>query len=278
MNGDGSPIQGRGRETARWTGAEAYERYMGGWSRSVAREFLVWLDPRPGLRWLDVGCGTGALTSEILSLEPAAPSTVQGVDVSAEFIQRARATILDRRARFDATVAEELPFGDGTFDVVVSGLVLNFVPEPLAAVREMARVVSSDGVVASYVWDYAGEMQPLRHFWGAVLDVVPSAAELDEVRRFSLCRPGPLRALFADAGLRGVEVHAVDSRVTFRDFDDYWSRFLAGRGAAPAYLMSLPQAGRLTVEKSLRGRLPRNKDGSMELVTRAWAIRGQTPS
>ena len=158
MNGDGPPIQGRGRETARWTGAEAYERYMGGWSRSVAREFLVWLDPRPGLRWLDVGCGTGALTSEILSLEPAAPSTVQGVDVSAEFIQRARATILDRRARFDAAVVEELPFGDGTFDVVVSGLVLNFVPEPLAAVREMARVVSSDGVVASYVWDYAGEM------------------------------------------------------------------------------------------------------------------------
>jgi SAM-dependent methyltransferase len=251
---------------------------MGGWSRGVAREFLVWLDPRPRLRWLDVGCGTGALTSEILALEPGAPSTVHGVDASAEFIQRARATILDCRAQFDAAVAGDLPFEDGTFDIVLSALLLNFVPEPLAAVREMARVASSDGVVASYVWDYAGEMQPLRHFWDAILDAVPSAAELDEVRRFSLCRPQPLRALFADAGLQCLEVHAIDSRATFRDFDDYWSRFLAGQGAAPSYLMSLPEERRLTVEKFLRGRLPRERDGSIDLVTRAWAIRGQTPS
>jgi SAM-dependent methyltransferase len=249
---------------------------MGRWSRPVAREFLVWLDPSPRLRWLDVGCGTGALTSEILALQSAAPSAVLAVDASPAFVEHARASVPDHRVRFEAAVAEELPAEDATFDVVVSGLLLNFVRDPLAAVRQMARVARRGGVVASYVWDYAGEMQPLRHFWEAVLAVVPSAAELDEVRRFALCKPEPLRALFVDAGLEDVEVTAIERRTTFRDFEDYWSPFLAGQGAAPGYLMSLPERDRLAVEESVRRLLPRNLDGSIELVTRAWAVGGRS--
>jgi SAM-dependent methyltransferase len=272
---DERPIEPERRESARWTGAEAYERYMGGWSRGAAGGFLVWLDPSAHLCWLDVGCGTGALTSEILALEPAAPSSVCGVDASSGFVEHARASIADSRVRFETAAAEDLPFEDSAFDVVVSGLLLNFVREPSCAVREMTRVSRPGGVVGSYVWDYAGEMQPLRHFWEAVFAVVPSATELDEVRRFALCKPEPLRALFVDAGLQDVEVQAIDSRVTFRDFEDYWWPFLAGQGAAPSYLMSLAERDRLAVEHLLRDRLPRNAEGSMELLTRAWAVRGR---
>ena len=185
-----------------------------------------------------------------------------GRDPSAAFVEYARASIGDARARFETGAAEELPFEDGTFDVVVSGLVLNFVPDPAAAVREMSRVSAPAGVIASYVWDYSGEMQPLRYFWDAVLAVVPQAAELDEVQRFALCKPDSLTRLFTDAGLEDVAVQAIDSRTYLRDFEDYWSPFLAGRGAAPAFLMSLPEQDRVAVEQALRSRLPRNADGS----------------
>jgi ubiquinone/menaquinone biosynthesis C-methylase UbiE len=139
------------RESARWSGADSYERYMGRWSREAAREFLAWLDPSPGLRWLDLGCGTGALTSEILAREKSAPSELWGIDPSAAFVEYARASIRDPRARFETGPAEELPFEGGRFDVVVSGLVLNFVAEPASAVEEMSRVAAPTGVVASYV-------------------------------------------------------------------------------------------------------------------------------
>jgi SAM-dependent methyltransferase len=260
--------------STRWAGAEAYERYMGRWSRELAREYLEWLDPGPGLRWLDVGCGTGALTSQVVGLTP---SEVYGIDASDAFVEQARASVRDPRVRFETGDAQRLPFDDGTFDVVVSGLLLNFVPEPAAAVREMTRVSAPAGVVASYVWDYSHGMLPLRHFWDAVLAQVPAAREVEEVRRFALCKPEPLRTLFEDAGLADVEVVAIEIRTHFRDFDDYWSPFLAGRGAAPAFLVSLPDADRLAVEESLRSKLPREADGSIELAARAWAVRGRVP-
>jgi SAM-dependent methyltransferase len=261
---------------ARWDGAEAYERYMGRWSRLVAPRFLAWLDAGPGLRWLDVGCGTGALTSCVLASHE--PTEVLGFDPSSAFVERARTSVPDERARFALGSAEDLAVAAGQVDVVVSALVLNFVPDPVRALGEMVRVTRPGGTVGCYVWDYLGEMQMLRHFWDALLAVSPDTSGLDEVRRFALCRPEPLTTELRAAGLETIEVEPIDIETKFRDFDDYWSPFEAGKGAAPAHLMSLPEPDRAAVEQRVRDALPFNTDGSIELVARAWAARGQIPS
>ncbi|MGY1603159.1 class I SAM-dependent methyltransferase [Geodermatophilus sp. SYSU D00815] len=259
-----------------WAGAQRYEAYVGRWSRPVARRFLEQLSAPPGRRWLDVGCGTGALTGEVLAA--AAPASVVGVDPSADFVAHAAAQLTDPRATFRVGVAQELPLPDGAADVVVSGLVLNFVPDPAAALTEMRRVTRPGGLVAAYVWDYAGGMQLMRHFWDAAAALDPAVRDLDEGLRFALCRPGPLRGLFEGAGLSGVEVEGIVVPTTFRDFDDYWTPFLGGTGPAPAYAVSLGEADRAALRELLRRRLPVAADGGVHLTARAWAVRGRSGS
>ena len=256
-----------------WASGAAYEPYVGRWSRLVAQEFLAWLAVPGGSRWLDVGCGTGALSQTIL--EMASPKEVLGVEASAGYIAYAREQIKDARARFEVGDARALPVETATFDAVVSGLVLNFVPQPEAAVAELARAARSGGMVAAYVWDYAGEMQLMRHFWNAATALDPAAIELDEGWRFPICRPEPLTQLFQDAGLRGVEVRAIDAPTNFRDFDDYWSPFLGGQGPAHAYAMSLSEERRTALRERIRAGLPVEPDGSIRLIARAWAVGGK---
>lgn len=182
-----------------WVGAGAYEAYVGRWSRSVAPPFLDRLGVPEGRRWLDVGCGTGALSQAILTAR--APVEVLGVDPSPAFVAHAAAHTTDARAAFREGDAEHLPVETGSFDAVVSGLVLNFLPDRSAALREMRRAARPDGVVAAYVWDYADGMQLIRHFWDAAVEAAPDAVGLREDLRFPVCRPEPLRELFRDAGL-----------------------------------------------------------------------------
>ncbi|MGH2616506.1 MAG: class I SAM-dependent methyltransferase, partial [Thermomicrobiales bacterium] len=183
--------------------------------------------------------------------------------------------VSDRRARFDFGDATALPFDMAAFDAVVSGLVLNFVPEPARAVAEMARVTRRDGVVAAYVWDYAGEMQLIRHFWDAAAAHDPAAQALDEGRRFAhICRPEALSVHWTDAGLREVDVWPIDVPTRFRDFDDYWVPFLGGQGPAPGYVASLGDSQRAALRDQLRATLPTAPDGSIPLTARAWAVRG----
>jgi SAM-dependent methyltransferase len=229
----------------------------------------------PGSRWLDVGCGTGALSQTIL--DRASPVTVTGIDPSAGFIAYAHAHVRDDRVTFLAGDAQSLALETGAYDAAVSGLVLNFVPQPERAVAEMARVVRSGGIVAAYVWDYAGEMQLMRHFWDAVVALNPAARAQDESVRFPLCQPEPLARLFAQAGLRAVETRAITVPTDFRDFDDCWSPFLGGQGAAPSYAMSLDEEDRAAIREHIRARLPTAADGSISLTARAWAVRGMTP-
>jgi SAM-dependent methyltransferase len=261
-----------------WDSAEAYEGYVGRWSRLVAREFLGWLGVPPGRRWLDVGCGTGVLSRTIVEL--AAPAAVFGVDPSPNYVAYARERFANSHVAFEVVVgdARALPVADGAFDVVVSGLVLNFVPaaDQAGAVAEMRRAVRPGGTIAAYVWDYAGEMQLMRRFWDAAAALEP-ALELDEGRRFPLCQPGPLAALFREGGLGDVEVRAVDVPTPFRDFDDYWVPFLGGQGAAPSYAMSLSEDHRAALRERIRSDLPFATDGSIHLSARAWAVRGATP-
>jgi SAM-dependent methyltransferase len=161
--------------------------------------------------------------------------------------------------------------------VVISGLVLNFVPDAAAAVAEMVRVVRPGGTVAAYVWDYAGQMQLMRYFWDSAVALNPAARDLDEGRRFPLCQPGPLAALFRMAGLAHVQTCAVEVPTIFRDFADYWSPFLGGQFPAPDYAMSLDEAQRGALRDHLRTHLPIAADGSIALVARAWAVRGIRP-
>jgi SAM-dependent methyltransferase len=250
---------------------------VGRWSRIVAREFVSWLDVSPGASWVEVGCGTGALTETIL--QQAAPSHVDAVDSSQGYVDYARARIGDRRAVFRVADARALPQQDATADAVVSGLVLNFVPEPAVALKEMVRVaVPGTGVVAVYVWDYADRMDLMRYFWNAAVELDPGAQSLDEGRRFPLCNPTSLAELFQTAGLRRVDVRAIDAPTRFRDFDDYWSPFLGGQGPAPGYAMSLTEEHRLQLRDRIRAMLPVSAHGSIDLTARAWSVRGTTAS
>lgn len=228
----------RAGQVDRWDSADAYEPYVGRWSRLVAREFVRWLALPPRRRWLDVGCGTGALIQTVL--EYALPSEVVGIDPSAAYIASASARMNDDpRARFEIGDAQALPAPAAIFDVVVSGLVLNFVPRPEPAVAEMARVTRPGGTVAAYVWDYAEGMQLMRYFWDVASTLDLMAKELDEGRRFWVCKPEQLSSLFLSAGLEDVEVHAIEVPTYFRNFDEYWRPFLGGQGPAPSYAMSL---------------------------------------
>jgi trans-aconitate methyltransferase len=249
-----------------WAAGEAYEPYVGRWSRPVAAEFVSWLALPAGRRWLDVGCGTGALTGAILA--GADPSSVLGVDPSEGFVQYSTAHVSDPRARFSRGSATELP--PEQVDAVVSGLVLNFVPDPTAALAAMAAAAPA-GVVAAYVWDYAEGMELMRHFWDVAVALDPGAADLDEGRRFPLCRPDALRDLWHAAGLSDVAVRPIEVPTVFADFDDYWSPFLGGQGPAPTYAAGLAEPRRAGLREALRARLG---DGPIHLHARAWAVRG----
>ncbi len=251
-----------------WTVGEGYERYMAGWSRLVARRFLPWLDAPPGLRWLDVGCGTGALTAEVV--RRCRPADVLGVDRSAAFVVAAAPG-----ASYLVADAGSLPVRGASRDVVVSGLFLNFPPVPEAVLAELVRVVRPGGIVAGYVWDYGSGMRLLRHFWDAAALADPAAAALDEARRFPLCHPARLRALWAGVGLVDVACEALTVRRVFASFAEVWEPFHTGQGPAPGYVVSLDPDRRERLRLALRDRLPAGPDGSIRLAAGAWAVRGR---
>ncbi len=256
----------------RWDAGDPYDPYIGRWSRPVAAVFLDRLAVAPGRDWLDVGCGTGALTCAILAR--CAPATVTGIDPSAGFLAQARQRLADPRISFRQGDAQALPVPDAAFDAVVSGLVLNFVPDQPRAAAELCRVARPGATIAAYVWDYAEGMQMLRRFWDAAVAREPAAAALDEARRFPLCRPEALRALFAEAGLGEVSVEPIEVPTVFRDFEDFWTPFLGGQGPAPAWCMSLDEARRAAIRDRLRATLPLAPDGTIPLTARAWMVRG----
>jgi SAM-dependent methyltransferase len=255
-----------------WNEAAAYEPFVGRWSRPIAHDFVAWLEVRRELKWLDVGCGTGALCQSIL--EYADPAELVGIDRSSDYVAFAATRSSDARARFEVGDAAALPVRDNSFDAAVSGLMLNFIPEPGSAVLEMARAARSGGVVAAYVWDYAGGMQMLRYFWDAARWLDANTAELDEGNRFPICQPAALASLFGESALSDVVVAAIDAPTTFLGFDDYWTPFLGGQGPAPSYVRSLSQADRVTLREALRQRLPVEPDGRIHLRARAWAVKG----
>lgn len=256
----------------KWLAGDAYEAYMGRWSRLVARAFVEWLDPEPSAHWLEVGCGTGALTSTIL--DHAAPASVIACDPAEPFIEHARRSVSDARVSFLVSGADALPRREGGFDAAASGLVLNFLPHPEAVVVSLRERLRTDGVVAGYVWDYSDGMEFLRHFWEEAVALDARAATLDEGRRFPLCRKEALGSLWRAAGLARVETDAVEIETNFASFEDYWTPFLRGTGPAPSYVASLDPTSRESLRERLRRRFSAGAGEEVRLRARAWAVRG----
>lgn len=255
-----------------WAAGDSYDVYMGRWSRPIAARFLDWLAMPDGLAWLDLGCGTGALTGAIV--RQAAPASVMALDPSEGFVEKARKNVDDPRVDFrvgDAGSLTSLP--SASRDVAVAALVLNFIPDRLAALRELVRIVRPGGKVGFYVWDYpGGGMEFMRAFWTAAAALDPAARDLTEDRRFPFCTRDGLLDLAHEAGLSDPAVTAIESPSSFRDFDDFWHPFTLGAGPAPGYCASLSPEARERLRKTLSDSLPRQEDGSIVLGTRAWAI------
>lgn len=257
-----------------WTAGQSYEAYMGRWSRQVAAAFLARLDAPAGADWVELGCGTGALTAAVLAA--GAPRSLVAVDPSEDFLAAARAAVPDPRVRFERGQAGALPVADATIDVAVSGLVLNFVPDRPAALADLLRALRPGGRLAFYVWDYAGGgLEFVDRFWKAAAELDPAAAALDEARRFPFTTRHAIAAECAAAGFEDVGVEPVEIATVFADFADFWTPFTLGAGPAPGYCASLAPERRAALRERLEGRLG---SGPIAMRARAWAARGQASS
>ena len=245
---------------------------MGRWSRLLAPRFVAWLPVRPAANWLDVGCGTGALADAICG--GAEPASVVACDPSEPFIEYARRRRAGPPVSFVVAGVGQLPTRPGGFDSVTSLLALNFFPSPEAAIDEMRRITAVNGLVSACVWDYAGRMELLRRFWDSVEALDPGAAELDEGRRFPICRPDALEHLFREAGVAEVVSDSIEIPTRFATFAEFWKPFLGGTGPAPSYVASLDVPHREALAKQLERSLPREPNGAISLVARAWVVRG----
>lgn len=255
-----------------WSMGQNYEHYMGRWSRMVAAEFLTWLDAPQGADWLEVGCGTGALTAAILETQN--PKSILATDASEDFVEHASVAISDPRTTFQTAKAQELPVSDASYDVVASALVMNFVPDKVAALAEMRRVVRPGGLLSFYVWNYPdGGMGFIDAFWKTAAEIDPKAVDLDEAKRFPDCTVAGLKAWCDEAELPAAEIAMVETETRFPDFEAFWRPFTMGAGPAPGYCASLTDNDRDALKSRLRQRL--GNERAISMPARAWAVRSR---
>lgn len=259
----------------KWNNADSYESYIGRWSRLVAYEFIKWINQGDNLTWLDAGCGTGALSDTISKLTK--PKKIIGIDPSDNHIQFAKDYFrLNDRASFLVGDATKIPLQDNSVDIVVSGLVLNFINDIRKAIAEFKRVCRNNGMICGYVWDYSAKMEMIRYFWDAAIFLSDDAIEKDEAVRFPLCNANLFRQLFQSEGLSDIETTLIDVPAIFNDFDDFWKPFLSAQGPAPGYCMSLPEEDRQELKQKIFESLPVENDGSIHLIAGAIAIKAMT--
>jgi len=252
--------------------ADDYERVMGGWSRAVGERFLDWLSPASGLRWLDVGCGTGAFTQ--LVVKHCAPKTIAGIDPAPAQVEHARKQT--PQADIRAADATALPFGDGEFDVVTSALVINFISDRPAAFREMHRVLRSGGTVSAYQWDrHPGE----DHSPFAPIETGLRAIGADILRPPVVVEatPAGARAALERAGFADIEIATVEARRSFRDFDDYWDVQTLTIAPAGKAIAALDETKRAELRNVMRRMLPAAADGSVSYSVRSIVFKARKP-
>jgi SAM-dependent methyltransferase len=256
-----------------FTDGEAYERLMGRWSMLAGAVFLEWLDPPERLRWIDVGCGNGAFTEQIINR--AGPAAVTGVDPSAGQIAYARKRPRTGMAEFDVGDAQALAFADDSFDAATMALVISFVPDPAKAVAEMARVVRPGGWVAAYMWDFHGGGAPF----------APASAVL---KSLGMTPPGPpsadasrldaMRDLWGAAGLQSIDTRAIRISVAWTDFDDLWTSHNLPVGPMGQFIDALPADTKERLRTLLREQLPAGADGRIFYEAVANAVKGRVPA
>ena len=246
--------------------ADSYDRFMGRFSQPLAPRFARFAGVEVGERVLDVGCGPGALTTVLV--ETLGPHRVAAIDPSQPFVR----ALQERHPEVDVRLAsaEEIPYPDANFDRALAQLVVHFMPDPVAGIREMARVTTAGGTVAACVWDHAGGGGPLTAFWEA-------AHEMDDFVHDEAGMPGAsegsLAAIFDAAGLDGIEDTSLEVDVEFRDFDDWWDPFTLGVGPAGQYVTGLDEKRREVLRDRCAELLP---TGPFEIRAKVWAARGRT--
>ncbi len=251
------------------TPADAYDRHVGRYTRELGRALIAAAGVRPGQSALDVGCGPGALTAELVAL--LGRERVTAVDPSTPFVEACRQRLPG--VRVEVAVAEQLPFEDDAFDCALAQLVVNFMTDPAAGVRELSRVTRAGGTVAAAVWDYAGEMTLLRRFWDAAVALDPAATDRDEGRSMPHCAPGELERLLSQAGLHEVSGSEAVVSASYDAFEDLWEPLERGVAPSGAYVASLPPDRRAALKQELRIRLGAG-DEPFELTARAWVATG----
>lgn len=255
--------------------AQAYERFMGRWSRDLAPLLVRFAGVRDGDAVLDVGSGTGALAAAVTNAAPL--SRIVGIDPAAAYVALAQSQQGSALIGFEVGDAQGMRFQTAMFDRTLSLLVFNFIPDARAALGEMKRVTKSRGTVAAAVWDYGEGMEMLRAFWDEAVALTPANASKDE-RNMPLCRRGDLTALWRDQGLQVVVEEGLIVETRFSSFDDFWTPFLERQGPAGAYAASLPAADREALRLGLRQRLlGAGPDKAIFMHARAWAVRGIVP-
>src|SRR5450432_1475747 len=246
-------------------GADAYGRFMGRFSEPLATDFVALLDGRPGQRIIDVGCGPGALTAELVRLYGA--TAVSAVDPSEPFVAAARARFPDVDVR--QVAAEQLPYDDETFDIAAAQLVVPFMTDPVAGLTEMARVTRRGGLIAASAWDHAGAGGPLSLFWRAVRDLDPEARDESGLAG---AREGHLAELFDEAGLHDLESGLLTVHVDFATFDAWWQPFTFGVGPAGAHVAGLDEEHRRELRAQCATLLP---PAPFQVSAAAWFALGR---
>jgi SAM-dependent methyltransferase len=245
-------------ETSRhdaWNAGDSYDAYMGRWSRQIAIGYFDWLRLPKQLDWLEVGCGTGALSESILS--KCEPGSLLGIEQSEGFVTTARENVVDGRVEFQVGDAQDLALPDHYRDSVVSALVLNFIPDKEKALKEMIRVCRPGATVAFYVWDYpGGGVEFMRAFWQAAISLNPQAADLAEDKRFPYCTQEGLENLATAADLVGIKSTPIQAPAIFKSFDDFWYPFTQKPLIPGNYEVNQP-AGLMSQTKAMAGSLPR---------------------
>ena len=254
-------------------GYKQYEAFMGRWSRHVADQFLDWLAIPEGLTWLDVGCGAGMLGQSIV--ESYAPVAVIGVDPKTASIDHARAHVDNTSISFKVGDAQKLPFDNETFDAVVSGLMIKFVPDKLKAVKEMKRVTRNDGVIALYDWDLENNANMTRHFWQAVTDVDASLMNYRATDRPDMRETTRISDIFHQAGLKNIEERSFIFNARFKNFGDYWHPITHNAQNVGKFYQSLTNGQRRGVRDQIKNILPISNDGSITFESSAFAVKGR---
>ena len=268
-----SILRAQERKSTMFADAEAYERFMGRWSRLVAPLLVDFSQLPDDGQVLDVGSGTGSLAFAIG--ERKSRIRIVGIDPSKEYVAYAASkNPIPGRTKFEVGDAQQLIFPNASFDAAVSLLVFNFIPDRAKALREVCRVTKPGRTVSAAVWDYPAGMRMLRLFWDAVVSTDPAAEKLDE-KHLPLCRAGELAQLWKQGGLRNVHEQPLDITMRFQSFADYWDPFLLGQGPAGAYAHSLDSVKLQVLHTEVKRRLSVSaEDKPFTLPARVWAVRG----